>query len=89
MKRIRMDAHSRVEHFVSLSSDKEKAIDYSNMLGVCDGGEKIDETQGHILCCDAHKGEKSSDKVSIKCQSIKILLPCYIKYWVKEEVEGE
>lgn len=61
MKRIRMDTHSRVEHFVSLSSDKEKAIDYSNMLGVCDGGEKIEEEQGHILCCDAHKGEIGID----------------------------
>lgn len=61
MKRIRMDAHSRVEHFVSLSSDKEKALDYSNMLGVCDGGEKIEEKQGHILCCDAHKGEIGID----------------------------
>lgn len=58
MKRIRMDAHSRVEHFMPLSRDKEKALDYSNMLGVCDGGEKSENTQGHILCCDAHKAEK-------------------------------
>lgn len=39
------------------SADKDKAIDYSNMLGVCDGGEKIMGQQGHILCCDAHKKE--------------------------------
>ena len=57
MRRIRVDSHSRVEHFVSLSADKEKAIDYSNMLGVCDGGASIVERQGHILCCDAHKKE--------------------------------
>lgn len=57
MRRIHMDAHSRVEHFVPLSADKEKAIDYNNMLGVCDGGEKITGQQGHILCCDAHKKE--------------------------------
>lgn len=57
MKRIRMDPHSRVEHFVPLSADKEKAIDYNNMLGTCDGGERIVGQQGHILCCDAHKGE--------------------------------
>lgn len=57
MKRIRMDSHSRVEHLVSLSRDKDKAIDYSNMLGVCDGGERITGEQGHILCCDAHKKE--------------------------------
>lgn len=57
MRRIRMDSHSRVEHFVPLSKDKEKAIDYNNMLSVCDGGEKIEGKQGHILCCDAHKKE--------------------------------
>lgn len=57
MKRIRMDSHSRVEHFVPLSKDKDKAIDYVNMLGVCDGGEKTTNNQGHILCCDAHKKE--------------------------------
>lgn len=57
MKRIRMDSHSRIEHFIPLSADKEKAIDYGNMLGVCDGGEKSAGQQGHILCCDAHKKE--------------------------------
>ena len=58
MKRIRMDNHSRVEHFVPLSKDKDKAIDYSNMLGVCDGGEKITGDRGHILCCDAKRRPK-------------------------------
>lgn len=58
MRRIRMDSHSRVEHFIPLSSSKDKAIDYNNMLGVCDGGEKIIGNQGHILCCDAHKKGK-------------------------------
>lgn len=57
MRRIRMDSHSRVEHLVPLCVDKEKAIDYINLLGVCDGGEKIEGQQGHILCCDAHKKE--------------------------------
>lgn len=57
MKRIHMDNHSRVEHFVPLSRNKEMAIDYNNMLGVCDGGEKTTGNQGHILCCDAHKKE--------------------------------
>lgn len=52
-----MDSHSRIEHFIPLSTDKEKAIDYGNMLGVCDGREKITGQQGHILCCDAHKKE--------------------------------
>ena len=57
MKRIKMDSHSRVEHLIPLSADKEKAIDYYNMVGVCDGGEKKKSQQGHILCCDANKGE--------------------------------
>lgn len=57
MRRIRMDSHSRVEHLVPLSKNKDKAIDYNNMLGVCDGGEKTTGNQGHILCCDAKKGE--------------------------------
>lgn len=57
MRRIRMDNHSRVEHLVALSSSKDKAIDYNNMLGVCDGGEKTSGNQGHILCCDAYKNE--------------------------------
>lgn len=57
MRRIHMDNHSRVEHFIPLSRDKDKAIDYNNMLGVCDGGEKALGDQEHILCCDAHKKE--------------------------------
>ena len=52
-----MDNHSRVEHLVPLSRNKDLAIDYNNMLGVCDGGEKVCGNQGHILCCDAHKKE--------------------------------
>lgn len=58
MRRIRMDQHCRIEHLVPLSKDKEKAIDYRNMLGVCDGGEKRKGEQEHILCCDAHKSEE-------------------------------
>ena len=50
-----MDSHSRVEHLMPLSKNKDKAIDYMNMLGVCDGGEKAIDNQGRILCCDAHK----------------------------------
>ena len=57
MRRIHVDSHSRVEHLVPLSKNKEKAIDYNNMLGVCDGGEKVTGDSGHVLCCDAHKKE--------------------------------
>lgn len=58
MRRIRMDSYSRIEHFIPLSADKEMAIDYSNMLGVCDGGERNVGQQGRVLCCDANKKEK-------------------------------
>ena len=57
MRRIHMDSHSRVEHLVPLSKNKDKAIDYNNMLAVCNGGEKVTGDKGHILCCDANKGE--------------------------------
>lgn len=57
MRRIHADSHSRVEHLVPLSKNKNKAIDYQNMIGVCDGGEKVKSKQQHILCCDAHKKE--------------------------------
>lgn len=58
MRRIRDDGHSRVEHFVPLSKDKNKAIDYENMLGVCDGTEQIIGHTENVLCCDARKGEE-------------------------------
>lgn len=73
MKRIRMDNHSRVEHFIPLSRNKDKAIDYSNMLGVCDGGEKALGNQGHVLCCDAHKKKQKSQRIRlIRCRWIKL-----------------
>ena len=62
MRRIRINSHSRVEHLVPLSMDKEKAIDYNNMFGVCDDGEKVIGQLERILCCDAHKKET---KISI------------------------
>ena len=57
MRRIYSDSHSRIEHWTPLSKNKEKAIDYNNMLGVCDGGERVSSQQVHILCCDAKKKE--------------------------------
>lgn len=47
-----------MEHFVPLSKDKDKAIDYENMLGVCDGSEQIIGRTENLLCCDARKGEE-------------------------------
>lgn len=58
MKKIEIGSHSKIEHFIPLSKDKEKSIDYNNMLGVCDGGERVVGKEGHILCCDSYKKEK-------------------------------
>ena len=57
MRRIYRDSHCKIEHLVPLSRDKEKALDYHNLLGVCDGGEKSEKKYGRILCCDSHKKE--------------------------------
>ena len=77
MKRIKVDSYSRIEHLIPLSADKEKAIDYNNMFGVCNGGEKILGQQGRVLCCDANKKEQ---KISIsplnKVQMNKIAYKC-------------
>ena len=59
----------RIEHYVPLSSSKEKSLDYSNYLGVCNGGSAFElsetGTSGisgrqkltRILCCDAKKDD--------------------------------
>lgn len=58
----------RVEHFIPLSEDKEKTLDYNNYLGVCFGGSHQElqpeppdgqrRNSGRILCCDAQKGDQ-------------------------------
>ncbi len=56
MKQIKNDSlHTTIEHFYSLSNDKNKALDYKNLLLVCDGGRN--KTNG-ICCCDVTKKEK-------------------------------
>lgn len=60
MKRIDNDPlHTTIEHWSPLSKDKNAALEYSNMLGVCDGGRKTELSEGEprALCCDAHKGD--------------------------------
>lgn len=55
----------KIEHFIPRSdktNGKEKSLDYSNMLAVCDGGVKYNEehnlTGKENLSCDAYKGNK-------------------------------
>lgn len=57
MRRIHNDGrHMRIEHWYPLSHSKYKAIDYSNMLGVCKGSDY--QNQRVHACCDANKGGK-------------------------------
>jgi uncharacterized protein (TIGR02646 family) len=61
MKRIQNDAlHMTIEHFLPLSQDKERALDYRNFLGVCKGGKDIVGERGRVLCCDASKGDETA-----------------------------
>lgn len=78
MRRIHMDTHSRIEHFTPLSKSKIKAIDYNNMLCVCDGGEKIIGKSRHILCCDAHK--KETEIITSPLDKIQMSKIAYDKY---------
>ncbi len=52
--------YTKVEHYRPLSQSKDNALDYSNFLCVCAGGEKSDLPPGEKrhLCCDAAKGDK-------------------------------
>lgn len=65
MKRITNDgSHTTIDHFIPLSKDKEKALDYQNMIAVCKGGEdtKLSEDgergKKRVLCCDRSKGDE-------------------------------
>ena len=93
MRRIKDDNHSRVEHLAPLSRDKENAINYSNMSGVCDGGERATEQQGRILCCGAHKKEteiflRLFNKVQIDKIAYKLDGTIYTDSVVKEMEKG-
>ena len=60
MRRIGNTSATTIEHWQPIEKNTYGAIDYKNMIGVCDGGRKIpslgDEEVSHILCCDASKG---------------------------------
>lgn len=63
MKRVMNNSHTTVEHWIPLSRDKEKALDYANMLAVCDGGRNTTGSQ-KVLCCDAAKGDDAEITVN-------------------------
>lgn len=64
MKRIQNSkdetVHMSIEHWIPLSKDKERALDYRNFLGVCMGGKDVDGPSNRILCCDASKDDEAS-----------------------------
>lgn len=62
MKRIENEGlHTTIEHWHPLSKYKDEALDYGNMLGVCDGGKGVALSEGthRILCCDACKEDET------------------------------
>ena len=64
MRRIQNDGQkTSIEHWYPLSKDKERALDYGNMLAVCDGGKNWTGKGKKLLCCDAYKADE--DELSI------------------------
>ncbi len=59
MRRIEPKRNStQIEHYIALSVDKQKALDYQNYLGVCDGGKGNKKGRASVLCCEAVREEK-------------------------------
>lgn len=59
-KRIRNEElHMTIEHWIPLSKNKDKALDYKNFLGVCKGGADVSVNGRRILCCDGSKGDET------------------------------
>lgn len=61
MKRIDDNPlYTTIEHWLPLSKNKDRALDYSNMVGVCKGGSSvsISANDKRKLCCDAYKGDE-------------------------------
>lgn len=70
MRRITDDGRTTsIEHMYPLSRDKEKALDYGNMLAVCDGGKNIKGSCEKTLCCDAKKKDEVELSISPFCES--------------------
>lgn len=65
MRNIKNDGlKTTIEHISPLSRDKERALDYKNMLAVCDGGRNWRGAGKRVLCCDACKKDEIELKIS-------------------------
>ncbi len=76
MKRIDDNPlHTTIEHWFPLSKDKERALDYNNMIGVCKGGSSVNLTDGskRELCCDAYKGDTEITISPLKQEHMKLI----------------
>ena len=62
MRRIEDTSGTTIDHWKPIEKNVDGALDYGNMLGVCDGGRTTDKGSWpdgrHILCCDAAKGDR-------------------------------
>ena len=62
MRRIENNSDMTIEHWRPVEQNLDGAMEYSNMLGVCDGGRKMNDYASdedtHVLCCDASKGNR-------------------------------
>ena len=49
-----------IEHYIPINLDYQKALDYNNLLGVCDGGESSKKDNYlHFLCCDRSRNNNT------------------------------
>lgn len=65
MRRIQNNGlKTSIEHWYPLSKDREQALDYGNMLAVCDGGKKWAGEGKKFLCCDAYKADEAELTIS-------------------------
>lgn len=65
MRKLRNDGRSTIiEHWDPLSHSKERALDYENMLAVCDGGRNWKGSGQPVLCCDACKADETELLIS-------------------------
>ena len=57
MRKLKNDESASIEHWIPISSDATKALDYSNMMLCCDGG-RSSAVMPRVLCCDAAKADR-------------------------------
>ena len=74
MRKISFE-NMNIEHYIPIMVDYEKTLDYNNMLGVCDGGEKdVKIKNKHILYCDRSRNNKKTLSINpLKVDHIKTI----------------